>query len=219
MKKPSSYKTQKNLGAQLGFGSKILIVLLLGFTFKAQIKAQTNDSYRYLAQNKIQRGFDVDFQWIKATEDSTLLAILLSIPHNQLAFERQDDSNYTAQYQLNLEIYKGFYKDKNTRELAERIFIGDTIFVNQYDNTLDSNEITKVLTTIYLPRDKYTIHMDYNYLKDIPAVTGVQIDSEKLERLNLNRRRTRDNKSKNSIFKQYIPKDILREIGITIAST
>ena len=54
--------------------------------------------------------------------------------------------------------------------------------------------------------------MDYNYLKDSPAVTGVQIDSEKLERLNPNRRRTRDNKSKNSIFKQYIPKDILRKL-------
>ena len=87
MNKPSSYKTQKNLGAQLGFGSKILIVLLLGITLKAQIKAQTNDSYRYLAQSKIQRGFDVDFQWIKATEDSTLLAVLLSIPSsaNELA--------------------------------------------------------------------------------------------------------------------------------------
>ena len=58
--------------------------------------------------------------------------------------------------------------------------------------------------------------MDYNYLKDSPAVTGVQIDSEKLERLNPNRRRTRDNKSTNSIFKQYIPKDILREIGLQL---
>ena len=216
MKKPSSYKTQKNLGAQLGFGSKILIVLLLGFTLKAQIKAQTNDSYRYLAQSKIQRGFDVDFQWIKATEDSTLLAVLLSIPHHQLAFERQDDSNYTAQYKLNLEIYKGFYEDENTRELVERIFIGDTIFVSQYESTLDPNEITKVLTTLYLPREKYTIHMDYNHLKGSPSVTGVQIDSEKLERLNPNRRRTKDNKSKNSIIKQYIPKDILREIGLQL---
>ena len=97
MKKPSSYKIQKNLNKQFGFGAKILIVsLLLGFTFKVQIKAQTNDSYRYLAQSKIQRGFDVDFQWFKATEDSTLLAVFLSIPHHQLAFERQDDSNYIA---------------------------------------------------------------------------------------------------------------------------
>ena len=217
MKKPSSYKIQKSLSTQLGFGAKILIVLLLlGFTFKVQIKAQTNDSYRYLAQSKIQRGFDVDFQWFKATEDSTLLAVLLSIPHHQLAFERQDESNYIAHYQLNLEIYKGFYEDENTRELAERIFIGDTIFVSQYESTLDPNEITKVLTTLYLPREKYTIHMDYNHLKGSPSVTGVQIDSEKLERLNPNRRRTKDNKSKSSIFKKYIPKDILREIGLQL---
>ena len=39
MNKPSSYKTQKNLGAQLGFGSKILIVLLLGITFKGSDKS------------------------------------------------------------------------------------------------------------------------------------------------------------------------------------
>ena len=214
--KPSSHNTQKRLSTQIGFGSKILIVLLLGITIGVQIKAQTNDSYRYLAQSKIQRGFDVDFQWIKATEDSTLLAVLLSIPHHQLSFERQDDNNYTAHYQLNLEIYKGFYEDENARVLAERIFIGDTIFVSQYENTLNPNEITKVLTTLYLPRNKYTIHMDYNYIKDSPSVTGLQIDSEKLELLNPNRRRTRDNKSRNSIFKQYIPKDVLREIGLQL---
>ncbi len=216
MNKPSSYKTSKSLSTQLGFGSKILIVLLLGFTLKTQIKAQTIDSYQYLAQSKIQRGFDVDFQWIKATEDSTLLTVFLSIPHHQLAFELQDDSNYAARYQLNLEIYKGFYEDENTRELEERIFIGDTIFVSQYENTLDPNEITKVLTTLYLPGDKYTIHMDYNYLKGRPAVTGVEINSEKLQSLNPNRRRIRDKNSRDPIFKQYIPKEILREIGLQL---
>lgn len=216
MKKPSIYKTQKSLSTQLGFGSKILIVLLLGFTFKSQIKAQTNDSYRYLAQSKIQNGFNVDFQWIKATEDSAILAVLLSIPHHQLTFERQDESNYTARYQLNLEIYKGFYEDENTRELAERIFIGDTIFVSEYEKSLDPNEITEVLTTLYLPSDKYTIYMDYNYIKGRPAISGVQIDSEKLQRLNPNRRRTRDKNSGDPIFKQYIPKEILREIGLQL---
>ena len=64
----------------------------------------------------------------------------------------------------------------------------------------------KVLTTLYLPREKYTIHMDYNHLKGSPSVTGVQIDSEKLERLNPNRRRTKDNKSKSSIFKNISQK-------------
>ena len=94
---------------------------------------------------------------------------------------------------LNLEIYKGFYEDENTRELVERLVIGDTIVVSEYDNTLDPNKTSKVLTTLYLPVDEYTIHMDYNYLKGIPAVTGVKIDSKKLERLNPNRRKARGN--------------------------
>jgi GWxTD domain-containing protein len=58
--------------------------------------------------------------------------------------------------------------------------------------------------------------MDYTYLKGWPAITGIQIDSKKLERLNPNRRRTRNTDSKSTTFKQYIPKEILREIGLQL---
>ena len=180
MIKPSSNMAQNRRITLLDLGSKLLFALLLGFIFRTQV-AQPIDSYRYLAQNKIQEGFDVDFQWIQATKDSSLLAVFLSIPNQQLAFERQSDSSYVA-VMLNLEIYKGFYEDeKIQRELVERLVIGDTIVVSEYDNTLDPNETSKVLTALYLPVDEYTIHMDYNYLKGIPAVTGVKIDSKKLE--------------------------------------
>ena len=216
MIKPSSNMAQNRRITLLDLGSKLLFALLLGFIFRAQVEAQPIDSYRYLAQNKIQRGFDVDFQWIQATKDSSLLAVFLSIPNQQLAFERQSDSSYAARYVLNLEIYKGFYEDENTRELVERLVIGDTIVVSEYDNTLDPNETSKVLTTLYLPVDEYTIHMDYNYLKGIPAVTGVKIDSKKLERLNPNRRKARGNNTEERIFKQYVPKQILREIGLQL---
>lgn len=216
MKKPSSDKPKRGLTKLLGYGSKFLFVLFLGLTNVPDVKAQAIDSYRYLAQNKIQRGFDVDFQWVQAKNDSALLTVFLSIPHQQLSFERQADSSYAARYHLNVEIYKGFYEDENSRELAERIFIGDTVIVNQYDQTLDPNEITQVLTTLSLPLDEYTIHMDYSYLKGWPAITGIQIDSKKLERLNPNRRRTRNSDSKSTTFKQYIPKEILREIGLQL---
>ena len=216
MKKPSSDKPKRGLTKLLGYGSKFLFVLFLGLTNVPDVKAQAIDSYRYLAQSKIQRGFDVDFQWVQAKNDSALLTVFLSIPHQQLSFERQADSSYAARYQLNVEIYKGFYEDENSRELAERIIIGDTVIVNQYDQTLDPNEFTQVLTTLSLPLDEYTIHMDYTYLKGWPAITGIQIDSKKLERLNPNRRRTRNSDSKSTTFKQYIPKEILREIGLQL---
>ena len=45
-------------------------------------------------------------------------------------------------------------------------------FVSQYESTLDPIEITKVLTTLCLSREKNTIHMDYNHLKGSPSVTG-----------------------------------------------
>lgn len=216
MKKSSSDKPKRGLTKLLGYGSKFLFVLFLGLTNVPDVKAQAIDSYRYLAQSKIQKGFDVDFQWVQAKNDSALLTVFLSIPHQQLSFERQADSSYAARYQLNVEIYKGFYEDENSRELAERIFIGDTVIVNQYDQTLDPNEFTQVLTTLSLPLDEYTIHMDYTYLKGWPAITGIQIDSKKLERLNPNRRRTRNSDSKSTTFKQYIPKEILREIGLQL---
>ena len=216
MNKPSSDKPKRGLTILLGYGSKFLFVLFLGLNNVLDLKAQAIDSYRYLAQNKIPKGFDVDFKWIQANKDSALLTVFLSIPHQQLSFERQTDSSYAARYQLNVEIYKGFYEDENTRELAERIFIGDTVIVNQYDQTLDPNEFTQVLTILSLPLDEYTIHMDYNYLKGWPAITGIQIDSKKLERLNPNRRRTRNPNSKSTTFKQYVPKEILREIGLQL---
>ena len=216
MIKSSSNMAQNGHIMLLDFGLKLLFALLVGLILKAQVEAQPIDSYRYLAQNKNQRGFDVDFQWIQATKDSTLLAVFLSIPNQQLAFERQAGSSYSARYVLNLEIYKGFYEDENTRELAERLVIGDTIVVSEYESTLDPNETNVVLTTLYLPVDKYTIHMDYNYLKGIPAVTGVRIDSKKLERLNPNRRKPRANNNRERIFKQYVPKQILREIGLQL---
>ena len=209
MNKPSSDKPKRGLTKLLGNGSKFLFVLFLSLTIELDLKAQAIDSYRYLAQSKIQKGFDVDLQWIQAKKDSALLTFFLSIPHQQLSFEKQTDSSYAARYQLNIEIYKGFYEDENTRELAERIFIGDTIIVNQYDQTLDPNEFTQVLTTLSLPLDEYTIHMDYNYLKGSPAITGIQIDTKKLERLNPNRRRTRNPNSKSTTLKQFIPKEIL----------
>ncbi len=216
MNKPSSDKPKRGLTKLLGNGSKFLFVLFLSLTIELDLKAQAIDSYRYLAQSKIQKGFDVDLQWIQAKKDSALLTFFLSIPHQQLSFEKQADSSYAARYQLNIEIYKGFYEDENTRELAERIFIGDTIIVNQYDQTLDPNEFTQVLTTLSLPLDEYTIHMDYNYLKGWPAITGIQIDTKKLERLNPNRRRTRNPNSKSTTLKQFIPKEILREIGLQL---
>ncbi len=218
MNKPSCDKPKRGLSEPLGNGSKFLFVLFLGLTSILDLKAQTIDSYRYLAQSKIQKGFDVDFQWIQAKKDSALLTVFLTIPHQQLSFERQADSSYAARYQLNVEIYKGFYEDENTRELAERMFIGDTVIVNHYDQTQDPNEFTEVLTTLLLPLDEYTIHMDYNYLKGWPAITGVQIDSKKLERLNPNRRRTKNPNSNNTTFKQYIPKEILREVGLQLHS-
>ena len=88
MIKPSSNMAQNRRITLLDLGSKLLFALLLGFIFRAQVEAQPIDSYRYLAQNKIQSGFDVDFQWIQATKDSSLLAVFLSIPNQQLAFER-----------------------------------------------------------------------------------------------------------------------------------
>ena len=216
MNKLSSYQPNKGLTKLLGYGLKILFISILGLTNLIDIQAQAIDSYRYLAQSKIQKGFDVDFQWIQAKKDSTLLTVFLSIPHQQLSFERQADSSYAARYQLNVEIYKGFYEDENTRELAERMFIGDTIVVSQYDQTLDPNEFTQVLTTLYLPLGEYTIHMDYNYVKGWPAITGIQIDSKKLERLNPNKRRTKSTNTKSPTFKQYIPKEILQEIGLQL---
>jgi len=104
MNKPSCDKPKRGLSEPLGNGSKFLFVLFLGLTSILDLKAQTIDSYRYLAQSKIQKGFDVDFQWIQAKKDSALLTVFLTIPHQQLSFERQADSSYAARYQLNVEI-------------------------------------------------------------------------------------------------------------------
>ena len=93
MNKLSSYQPNKGLTKLLGYGLKILFISILGLTNLIDIQAQAIDSYRYLAQSKIQKGFDVDFQWIQAKKDSTLLTVFLSIPHQQLSFERQADSS------------------------------------------------------------------------------------------------------------------------------
>ena len=96
MKKPSSDKPKRGLTKLLGYGSKFLFVLFLGLTNVPDVKAQAIDSYRYLAQSKIQKGFDVDFQWVQAKNDSALLTVFLSIPHQQLSFERQADRICTS---------------------------------------------------------------------------------------------------------------------------
>lgn len=189
-------------------------------------------SYLQLAQNTQSRGFDMDFEWFHVKEDSTLLNVLIQIPHQQLSFERTNHEQepyevnatnadghpdyYIADYEINLEVYRGDYEDQNTRELVQRIFISDTIQVDTYEQTLDQHVISTYLSSTPLEVGSYTIHVTYQSIKGLVSMTGVtskQDPESSFEFRSSNRRKKVDHHPN----KRYISPTLLQEKGVLLA--
>lgn len=189
-------------------------------------------NYLQLAQNTQSRGFDMDFEWFHVKEDSTLLNVLIQIPHQQLSFERTKHEQepyevnatnadghpdyYVADYEINLEVYRGDYEDQNTRELVQRIFISDTIQVDTYEQTLDQHVISTYLSSTPLEVGSYTIHVTYQSIKGLVSMTGVtskQDPESSFEFRSSNRRKKVDQHPN----KRYFSPTLLQEKGVLLA--
>lgn len=189
-------------------------------------------SYLQLAQNTQSRGFDMDFEWFHVKEDSTLLNVLIQIPHQQLSFERTKHEQepykvnatnadghpdyYVADYEINIEVYRGDYEDQNTRELVQRIFISDTIQVDTYEQTLDQHVISTYLSSTPLEVGSYTIHVTYQSIKGLVSMTGVtskQDPESSFEFRSSNRRKKVDHHPNN----RYFSPTLLQEKGVLLA--